>query len=194
MDMFDFKKLNKIKPAKGRLLISEPLSTDLFFKRTVVLLCEHNEEGSFGFVINRYIDVEVNDVVDDFPTFDGRVSVGGPVQRDNLFYIHTLGDALDNSIEISDGLFMGGDFDTIKALVLSGKLKTSEIRFFVGYSGWEAGQLLNEMKENAWIVGRVNVEMVMDPEGTEAVWSETLKKMGKHYEMLSNFPEDPSLN
>lgn len=192
--MFDFSKLNKLKPTKGRLLISEPLSMDPFFKRTVVLLCEHNEEGSFGFVINRYLDVELNDIIDNFPDFNGQVSVGGPVQRDNLFYLHTLGDQIEHSIPVKDGLHMGGDFDVIKGLVIAGKINPDQIRFFVGYSGWDSGQLDSEMDGNSWIVGEAEIPMIMNPEANEQVWAETLKNMGKQYEILSNFPEDPSLN
>lgn len=192
--MFDFNKLNKLKPAKGRLLISEPLSMDPFFKRTVVLLCEHNDEGSFGFVINRYLEVELNEIIDNFPNFDGQVSVGGPVQRDNLFYIHTLGDVVEHSIPVKDGLHMGGDFEVIKGLVIAGKIQPDQIRFFVGYSGWDAGQLATEMDGNSWIVGEAEIPMIMNPEANEQVWAETLKNMGKQYEILSNFPEDPSLN
>lgn len=193
MDMFDFKKLNKLEPARGRLLISEPFSTDPFFKRTVVLLCEHNENGSFGFVVNKTVEVEINDVIDDFPTFDGSVGMGGPVQRDNLFYLHTLNNEIEFSHEIMKGLYMGGDFDTIKALVIAGKVNPKDLRFFVGYSGWDADQLNNELSSNSWIVAPGDVSTVMNCDAEE-MWSTSLKNMGKAYEILSNFPEDPSMN
>ena len=167
---------------------------DPFFKRTVVLLCEHNDEGSFGFVINRYLEVDLTEIIEDFPEFDGHVSIGGPVQRDNLFYLHTLGDKIEHSIHVKDGLSMGGDFDIIKSMIIAGKINPDQIRFFVGYSGWDSGQLDKEMEGNSWIVGEAKIPTIMSSEVSDKVWSDTLKDMGKQYEILSNFPEDPSLN
>ncbi len=194
-DLFDIKEMNKLRPKKGRVLISEPFLEDPHFKRSVVLLCEHNEEGTFGFVLNKFIDVAVHEFMEDLsPTDPGtRVSLGGPVKNDALFYIHTLGDSLQGSIEIMDGLYMGGDLETLKLLMNSGNVPEKSIRFFVGYSGWVTGQLDKEMEQNSWLVSRLSIKDIMDT-GTDNLWGKALEKMGRKHSILANFPEDPSLN
>ena len=184
---------NKLAPERGRLLISEPFLTDPYFRRTVVLLCEHNDEGSFGFVLNKFIDVGVNELVDDIPQFSSRISMGGPVQSGNLYYIHTLGDRIEGSVEIVKGIYMGGSFDMLKILMNAGEIERHMIRFFVGYAGWGQDQLADEMKEKSWLVSPADPIAIMDSKKDD-LWRETLLHMGDEYAMLANFPEDPSLN
>lgn len=184
---------NKMPPKRGRLLISEPFLADPYFRRTVVLLCEHNAEGSFGFVLNKFIDVGVNELVDDLPNIETRISVGGPVKSGNLYYIHTLGERLASSLEIVDGVFMGGDFEQLKELIRLGKVSNKHVRFFVGYAGWGQDQLDEEMAERSWLVSKCDKREIMDFRNDD-LWSNTLKKMGNEFAMLANFPEDPSLN
>ena len=143
---------NRLSPKKGRLLISEPFLADPYFRRTVVLLCEHNSEGSFGFVLNKFIDVSVNDLVDDLPEFGHRISMGGPVQSGNLYYIHTLGEKIEGSVEIVKGVYMGGSFELLKLMLNSGQVDEDQVRFFVGYSGWGQDQLAEEMEDRSWLV------------------------------------------
>lgn len=192
-NILDFSGLNKLEPRKGRLLISEPFAEDDFFKRSVILLCEHNEEGSFGFILNNFIDANLEELVEDAEAYSGKISMGGPVQTDSLFYLHTLGeDVLENSSEIVEGLFIGGDFDKLKALISDGIANESNVRFFLGYSGWGEGQLEEEMKKKAWFVAKEEVSVIMQSQ--DDLWQETLKKMGGRFSMISNFPENPTLN
>lgn len=184
---------NKLAPQKGRLLISEPFLSDPYFRRSVVLLCEHNDEGSFGFVLNRFIDVSVNELIEDLPKFESRISMGGPVQSENLYYIHTLGEKIEGSVEIVKGIFMGGSFDMLKILLKSGTISNGMIRFFVGYAGWGQDQLADEMKERSWLVTPADPKALMDSKNDD-LWRQTLLNMGEEYAMLANFPEDPSLN
>lgn len=184
---------NKLPPQKGRLLISEPFLADPYFRRTVVLLCEHNEEGSFGFILNKFIDVGVNELIEDLPQLGSRVSMGGPVQSGNLYYIHTLGQKIEGSVEIVKGVYMGGSFDMLKILLKSGTIKKGMIRFFVGYAGWGHDQLAEEMKERSWLVTPADPKALMDSKKDD-LWRQTLLDMGEEYAMLANFPEDPSLN
>jgi len=185
--------MNRLQPARGRLLIAEPLMLDPFFKRTVVILCEFNPEGAFGFILNKYVDIDLNELVEDFPSFDGRLSLGGPVERDNLFYMHTLGDKMEGSFKITDDLFMGGNLDDLKSLLLTGQASASDVRFFVGYAGWDADQIASEMGVNSWIIGDANLIDPMDTE-VEGLWEQVLNKMGGDFSLLTTFPEDPSLN
>ncbi len=192
--MIDIKALNRLEPQKGRLLLSEPFLEDPNFRRTVVLLCEHNEEGSFGFVLNKFIDVKVHHILNNFPETDNRLGVGGPVNQEALFYIHTLGEHLGQSTEIAPGLFMGGSFEQLHLLCETGQATSENLRFFVGYSGWVEGQLEQELQQNSWIVAETSPELVMNTTKEEELWGDVLRSMGSRYSMLANFPEDPSLN
>lgn len=193
MELLNFKKLNKLNPKKGRILISEPFLDDDYFKRSVVLLCEHNEEGTFGYVLNNYIPTAISDILENFPEIDSRISLGGPVNSDNLFYIHTLGNKIPGSLEIIPGLFMGGSFEEMKSLMKDGLIKENELRFFIGYSGWSTGQLERELKDSSWIVAETDITTIMDTY-IHNLWKKILGDMGENHQLFSNYPENPSLN
>lgn len=184
---------NRFKPAKGRLLVSEPYLPDPYFRRTVVLLCEHNEEGSFGFVLNRQTDMGVNDLMENLPPIGSPVGIGGPVQSSNLYYLHTLGKRIEGSVEVVDGVFMGGDYEQLRGVLAADERLTKHVRFFVGYSGWGKDQLEKELNEKSWLVSRADKKRIMDMR-TPDLWAETLRSMGHTFAPLANFPDDPSLN
>ena len=184
---------NNVKPARGRLLLSEPLMGDYFFGRSVVLLAEHSEEGSFGAILNKPVSADFNDVVKDFPEFDAPVYLGGPVDTENLFYIHSKGDQLEDSMEIVDGLYWGGDLETLKEMMLLKTITPDEIRFFIGYSGWAADQLETELHKNSWIIAKATQKDVMGIEPI-VMWETLVNKMGEKYRYWKNFPEDPTAN
>lgn len=178
---------------KGNILISEPFLADNYFRRSIVYLTEHNEEGSLGFVLNKPLGIRINEVVDNFPECDLSVSVGGPVSNNTVHYIHTLGAQIPDSVEVSNGIFWGGDFDLVKQLIAEGSVKPNELRFFLGYAGWSEGQLDGEMQEHAWLVGKLPRRMVMNSMGSE-FWENTLAGYKNKYKAWANFPEDPGLN
>ena len=181
-------------PEKGSLLISEPLMPDDNFSRTVVLLCEHNEEGSFGFVLNRPSEMVLGEIMVETPEAKNKVFIGGPVQQNTLHYVHRIPDMLEDSIEIKKGVNWGGNFEQLKVLIESNAIEEQQIRFFVGYSGWGAGQLMDEMKLNSWIVFKgITSEHIFDTKPDE-LWKLTLEHMGGKYRMYSNYPVDPRLN
>ncbi|MFC2110822.1 YqgE/AlgH family protein [Bacteroidota bacterium] len=186
-------KQTKLKPAQGKFLISEPFSNDFFFKRSVVLLAEHNEEGSFGLIINKAVDYTLSEVTDDFPYFDAKVFLGGPVKTDSIFFLHTLGDIIPNSMHIFNNIHWGGDIEVVKDLMLANKLSQDNIRFFLGYSGWKPNQLDSELKRDSWIVSKADSKMVMNQD-TDDLWRDTVKNLGKDYNMWMNFPLDPNMN
>ena len=179
--------------AKGNILISEPFLADNYFRRSIVYLTEHNDEGSLGFVLNKPLGISINEIVDDFPVCDFKVSVGGPVSNNTVHYIHTLGAQIPDSVEVTDGIFWGGDFDLVRKLIAEGSVKPNELRFFLGYAGWSAGQLDGEMQEHAWLVGRLPRRMIMHAMGSE-FWEKTLAGYNNKYRAWANFPEDPGLN
>lgn len=193
LDKFVKVSSNNLRPAKGRLLLSEPLMGDFYFGRSVVLLAEHNDEGSFGLVLNKPLDKKFNDVVLDFPSFDGSLFIGGPVETNSLFFIHTMGDIVEGALEIGSGMYWGGDIDIIKELILLKKITANDIRFSVGYSGWSPDQLKAELKRNSWLVSKnVNKDLLkIDP---QLMWKELLVPMGNQYSHWPKFPADPNLN
>ncbi|MEI6456090.1 MAG: YqgE/AlgH family protein [bacterium] len=181
-----------IKPKQGIILISEPSLRDFYFRQSIVLLAEHNDEGSFGVIINKPIDAQVNDVMKDFPDFDCPVYLGGPVKTDSIFFLHTI-PHVEKSLPIIDGLYWGGDIDTIREMILDHKLNEDNIRFFVGYSGWNPDQLDQEIEEKSWILSNARISEVINRH-PENLWSQHLKNMGKDYAIWANFPADPTFN
>ncbi len=184
---------NNLKPVRGNILISEPLLADNYFKRSVVLLAEHNEEGSFGIIMNKPIDNKFNEIVSDFPEFGGQLFLGGPVSNSSLFFIHTLGDLIDNSLKIIDGLYWGGDIASVRELMLLRQINTNQIRFCIGYSGWGSKQLEDELQRNSWLVSGLPAETLMNTE-PDKLWELALRKLGNEYSYWENFPIDPGLN
>jgi len=183
---------NKVEPKKGRVLVSEPFLQDTYFKRSLVLLTEHSDEGAVGFVLNKPLEVKVNEVMNDFPISLASVSIGGPVSTNTIHYLHTLGDLIPNSVHVMDNIYWGGDFDTIKNMVRAGEISSEHIRFFLGYSGWHAGQLENELEQNSWLVTEIKSSLIMKPNTN--IWKNTLSQLGEKYRIWANFPENPSLN
>lgn len=193
VDKFIKVSTNNLRPAKGRLLLSEPFMGDFYFGRSVVLLAEHNEEGSFGLVLNKPVEQKFNDIVKDFPDFDGQLFIGGPVETDSLFFIHTLGDIIEGTLEIGSGLYWGGDIEIVKEMILLNAITSENIRFSVGYSGWSPEQLQGELKRNSWLVSKdLSTEILkIDPKN---MWKSLLEPLGEEYQHWPKFPSDPGLN
>jgi putative transcriptional regulator len=177
----------------GSLLISEPFLADSCFKRSVVLLSEHDKNGTLGFILNKPTDLKLNEAVEDFPEFNVPLYFGGPVDTETLFYIHTLGNKLEGSREIAAGVFWGGDYEKLKFFVDTKQIKENQIRFYAGYSGWEPKQLNDELKEQAWMLSEANLQFTFY-QNPKLLWSQVLRSMGNEYAMMANFPEDPQLN
>lgn len=181
-------------PKKGKLLIAEPtLSGDVSFNRSVVLLAEHNEEGSVGFILNKPLNYHINDLVTDIE-IPFQVYNGGPVEQDNLYFIHSVPELIKNSIEISNGVFWGGDFRAIVDLINNRVISENDIRFFLGYSGWSSLQLDEELNSKSWIVANNVYESAIIQKSTIAFWKEKMLELGGNYLIWSNSPENPGLN
>lgn len=181
------------KPQAGRFLISEPFMDDPNFVRSVVLLVEHDAAGSIGFVLNRRLTTTLNEVIDELPYCHSPIFLGGPVGHNTLHYLHRLGDTLPNSHAVCEGVYWGGHFEHLTDMLRANRVQESDVLFFVGYSGWGAGQLDAELARGSWIVAPANEAFVFDtpPEGR---WQELLRDMGNKYRILSNYPTDPRLN
>ncbi len=179
---------------KGHLLIAEPsIIGDLSFNRSVILLADHNDEGSVGFIINKPLKYTINDLVPDVEA-NFKIYNGGPVEQDNLYFIHNIPHLITNSVEISNGIFWGGDFELTRNLINTGQVKKDNIRFFLGYTGWEAQQLEDEMKSNSWILAENLYENKIIGKSTTDFWKEKILELGGDYIIWSNAPENPLLN
>ncbi len=181
-------------PTKGVLLVAEPsIIGDVSFNRSVVLLAEHNENGSVGFILNKPLEYCLRDFL---PEIDSslRVYNGGPVEQDNLYFIHRVPDLIPNSIEISNGIYWGGDFNTILGMLQDGKLNDDQIQFFLGYSGWSSEQLEDELEVNSWVVTKNVAENDIIGSCRENFWKEKMIEFGGNYLLWSNAPENPNLN
>jgi len=196
--MFDLNVYNKLEPQKGRLLITEPFMENDYFHRSVILLCEHNEDGSFGFVLNNYTDVKLSEFDNmsdvEVNTDKFRISLGGPVSAKNLYYIHTLGELLPDSIHVAGNIYAGGDFDALKKLINDEKVTPDQVRFFLGYSGWVEKQLNGELKQNSWLVADLENSADIMNVNYDNIWKEYMEKQGGKYKAFANFPKDPALN
>lgn len=163
------------------------------FKRSVILLTDHNDTESVGFILNQPTKVGINDIIDEFPPFDASVYIGGPVQKDTLHFIHSLGSVIDGAIQISENLYWGGNFQTLVRLVKDDEIKPTEIRFFMGYSGWGIGQLEDEIKQHSWIVAAANDKVIFSKDNEE-LWKDFIGAMDEKYAVWINMPDNPSLN
>ena len=167
--------------------------SDPNFRRAVVLLCEHTDEGSFGLILNKPLALELGEVVEDLSS-SVQVSLGGPVQPNTLHYLHRHRDVLSDSVKVTADVAWGGDFDLVKALVLSEEASPESLRFFLGYSGWSAGQLEEEIEEGGWILTGLDDPELSFPDDPERLWRIVLRRMGGEYAYLANFPDDPRMN
>jgi putative transcriptional regulator len=178
---------------KGKILIAEPsILGDKSFNRSIILLTEHNEEGSVGFILNKPTEFVVKDLVFELDC-DFKIYSGGPVERDNLYFIHSLPQLIPESVKISAGLYWGGNYEAVKTYLEQELIKEDEIRFFLGYSGWTNEQLEAEIAEKTWTLTENTFRNIFKVNDAEE-WKEKLLNMGGKYRIWANSPEDPSLN
>jgi putative transcriptional regulator len=186
--------LNSIPPATGRLLISEPFMRDPGFMRSVIILTEYSAEGAAGMVLNHQSEYVLGDVLPEVSYAEIPVYIGGPVGNDNLHFIHHCPDKIPGGIEVCEGVFWGGDFEIVKDLIAEYQLKEDEIKFFIGYSGWSAGQLDDELKEGSWIVSDKCSPEILFNNDEQDLWRRVIISLGQRYAHIANFPQDFTLN
>lgn len=173
----------------GKILLSEPFMGDSNFKRSAVLVCDHTDaEGAVGFILNKPIDMLIHDLVQDFPEFDSEVHFGGPVQTDTIHYIHNVGDLLEGSTKVIDGVYWGGDFEKLKFLILQELIQPENIRFFVGYSGWSAHQLEEEMHIGSWVLAESHPNYLFKSDPIE-LWQQIMAHKGDQYGVIAQMPD-----
>ncbi|MDR1407399.1 MAG: YqgE/AlgH family protein [Tannerella sp.] len=187
-------KHNDLRPQKGRILISEPFLHDIYFQRSVVLLVEHNARGSMGFVLNKRIDLIVNDFFPELKNLpDIPVYLGGPVSASHLFFLHVLGRKIPHGVQIDENLYFDGNFDALKKYILDRNPVEGYIKFFLGYSGWTENQLNGEIIGNSWLVSTSTSVEIMQA-GDDAFWKKSVRSLGSPYDTWTNYPKYPDMN
>ena len=184
---------NHIPPAQGRLLVSEPFLYDPNFNRTVVLLTEHDANGTLGFILNKKLDLCVDEVLE----IDGQTNIpvyyGGPVQNSTLHFIHREPYLIQDSVEVAHGIYWGGDFSIVQELITNHQLDNDNFKFFLGYSGWTTNQLNLEIEEKTWFVSQTNeVQIFTTP--PDDIWKDVLNNLGMEFRLLANSPRNPHWN
>lgn len=177
----------------GKVLLAEPFMRDSNFKRAAIVLCEHTSEGTLGFVMNKPLNMKINELIADFPEFDAEVFFGGPVQTDTIHYVHNVGDMLDNSIKVMEGVYWGGDFDKLKFLIDANLIQPANIRFFVGYTGWSSGQLWDEMLHQSWVLTEMHANYLFKSQ-TSHLWEEIMNHKGGTFSVIARIPDSPDWN
>ena len=180
----------KVRP--GTLLIAEPHSVDAYFRRSVVLIASHEPQGTYGFIVNKRLNLSLGEMIDDFPSGPYIPGLGGPVRKSTLNYIHRLGDGIiPNSYRLADGIYWGGDYDRVRQLIRTGDLAPHEIKFFLGSAGWDEDQLYNEFVRGDW--GAVYIDDLDIIDASDDLWYEAVESSNE-YRPWALIPEDPADN
>ncbi len=180
-------------PGAGILLIADPFLKDPNFTRTVIFLCDHKEEGSLGFILNKKFDYTLDELLVSFEGYPFPVYYGGPVQIDTVHFIHQYPDLIPGGQEVLKNIYWGGDFEILTELIKTKAIDPAKVKFFIGYSGWDKGQLNNEISEKNWLTVPATRKLIFQ-KNTEDIWKDSLKHLGGEFKMLINFPIDPQLN
>lgn len=177
--------------AKGNVLIAQPALSDYNFNRTVILVVDHNEHGTIGFILNRPLNQELNYFVSEIRS-NAVVYEGGPVETNNLYYLHNRPDLISNCEQISKDLYWSGDYEDVRKAINEGLIHSYQIRFYLGYSGWGENQLQDEVNDNAWIV--VNNQVDIFKNWDNNLWRQQMQNLGGEHLIWLNTPADPNMN
>lgn len=185
---------NNEEPMAGGFLLSDPFQGDPFFERAVVYLCQHDVDGTFGFVLNNPLALSLHDIIEQQGLKDHALFIGGPVAKNQLFFLHNLGERIANSLACGHDIYFSGDFDSLIEYIDSNGCDAIKLKFFVGYSGWDENQLEEEIKEHSWIaVNNIPSSYVFEENHT-ALWKSCMDLQGTKFKMIANFPKNPNEN
>ncbi len=174
-------------PEKGDILLAEPFLRDPNFKRAVIYVCEVNLDGAYGVIMNQPLPVPISELLDDFPIPEIMANYGGPVSDNQLFYIHNI-EQLNDAEQIDEHHYFGGSFDELKTLLQLGKINTENIRFFIGYTGWNYDQLMDEINEKSWVVYKQPVQHTILNTSPTDLWRKLMLELGEPYTKMVDFP------
>ena len=179
---------------KGTFLIATPdIESGIFF-RSVLLVCEHSPGGSFAIVINKPLDLELPEEIMSLEHLNNPqigIRAGGPVQTGQMMLLHSCNKIPEQTIEICEGVFLGGDLQFLQETVTD--TGGPSMRLCFGYSGWQAGELEQEFLDGSWFLHPSSAKHIFETP-PEKLWGELLREMGGKYATLSTIPEDLNLN
>jgi putative transcriptional regulator len=181
---------------KGYFLIANPVLPDPNFSRTVILLCNHDDQGSFGLVINRSAPIDSKEVFAEMGMHEfrsGKIYLGGPVSPSQVFYLCHSEESLPELESICDGVYLGMSWELLDNLMTRVKNPEKNIRFYLGYSGWGAGQLAGEITRLSWLTSAACNKFVFQ-ENEDGIWKNVVLSLGKDYEYLVQAPANPQWN
>lgn len=183
-------------PIPGSLLVAKPTVDDFVFGRSVILLINHDKEGTMGLILNRPTTLMLNEAVTlDRVLDDVRLYLGGPVNDNVMFYIHTLGsEVVPDSVEVLPGLYFAGDFEALKLYVECGGEVKGKVKFFAGYSGWVPGQLDDEISRYDWAVLDASDAGRFVNDASNDLWQWAVEQLGSRYRLWNNIPINPCDN
>lgn len=179
---------------KGTFLISTPDIDKGIFFRGVVLVCEHNQNGSFGLVINKTLDLELpEEIINIQHMANPRVGIraGGPVQTNQMMLLHTSPEIPNQTLQICEGVYLGGDLQFLQDSLTDEN--GPHIHLCFGYAGWGSGQLEREFLDGHWFLHPASARHIFFT-SAEKIWQQILREMGGKYASLSMIPEDLSVN
>lgn len=187
--------MERLQPNRGDVLISEPSTIgDLTFNRSVILLAHLDTEGAVGFIINKPLDFDLEELIPEINEHF-KIFSGGPVEQENLYFIHDVPHLISDSVEIKNGIYWGGSFEMIVNLINTKQITPDNIKFFLGYSGWDASQLECEIDLNTWIIdSNTKADDILNSLKDGGYWQEKMKKLGGEYLLWSNAPDNPNYN
>lgn len=188
--------ISTLTPREGSLLVAEPFLSDQYFNHAVITLIDYAPQTSvMGIVMNRTSGYTLGQMIEGFDDdTDIPIYIGGPMSRNRMFYIHRLGNIFSGSVEIMPGLWIGGDYGEVIQYVRDGYHTDDMMRFFIGYSGWDAGQLEEEIRQHVWAVTSPMSADEMLTGSDDAYWHKTVRKMGGRYRGWQMQPMFPAAN
>ena len=177
---------------KGKILISTPDISGDIFSRSVVLIVDHNPQGSFGLILNKKNDKMSSKLLEIFG-FQVTVYDGGPVENDKIFFICKGEKVTEVFVDISDEYYLTEDIENVVAAILDHRLSINDVKIFSGYSGWGASQLDNEIHRKMWTPVEVyNLDYTSPNDQT--LWKNIMQNLGGEYLLWANAPENVSMN
>ncbi len=181
--LFNININNNNAPFQGALLVAEPFLNDDYFNHAVICLTDYDDNKStMGFILNNKTRHNLQSIIAEISCSSPiPVYCGGPMSEDRLFYIHSLGEIIPNSHEIIPGLYVGGDFNAVVKYINSGYPTEGIIKFFIGYSGWDIGQLKDELRKNVWAVTSISDITNLLKVHKDSYWHTIVRTMGKAY-------------
>lgn len=190
-------------PKSGELLVSSPFLQEDYFNHAVILMVntpDDNEDGTYmGLVTNLPTQLELSSIIDlpeEAKEHNIPVFCGGPLSMDHLYFVHNLGhDILGETTSLGNGLYIGAEYDKLLSYLASGYPVDGHLRFFLGYSGWGASQLPNELAQGTWALNAAPADSseLITLRGMKA-WQAAVNNLPSNYRAFKLVPPNPSAN